>query len=195
MKELYRLFLRRFLEPELSLYREMGQASSTKPHDQFECVGIPTEDGRRIRKSTMDVPEEAVQAGSIRLNLLSPPPGQTYPNQLVDWTDIDSVPLHDPSQLFSLESVPIWDSLLRLTRSRIGQVPHQLPPIYAYCKAHQDSLVVRVFLTPWGGRFHPLKSALWRDLEKVLMKLVDRWEYEGNEMVDAETLIFENKVF
>jgi hypothetical protein len=194
MKELYRFF-RRFLDPELSLYLEMGQASSTKPHDQFERGGIPTEDGRRIRKNTMDVPEEAVQAGSIRLHLDSPPPGQTYPNQLVDWTDIESVPLNDPLQLFSSDSVPIWESLLRLTRSRIGQAPHQMPTIYAFCKSYQNSLVVRVFLTPWGGRFHPLKPAVWRDLEKVLMRLVNRWGWEEDEMVDAETLIFENKVF
>lgn len=172
----------------------MGQASSTKPHDQFEWQRIPTQDGLRLPESTMNVPEEAVQAGSIRLNLLSPPPGQTYPNQLVDWTDIEDVPLHDPSQLFALESVPIWDSLLRLTRSRIGKVPHQMPTIYAYCKSYYDSLVVRVFLTPWGGRFHPLKPAVWRDLEKVLMRLVDRWEWEGDEKGDVEALIFENKV-
>jgi hypothetical protein len=195
MKELYGLFFRRFLNPELSLYLQMGQASSTKPHDQFECERIPTEDGLGPRKCTMDVPEEAVQGGSIRLNLLCPPPGQTAPSPLRDWTDVESVPLNDPLQLFSLDSVPIWDSLLRLTGSRIGQAPHQLPPIYAYCKSYQDSLVVRVFLTPWGGRFHPLKPAVWRDLEKVLMRLVDRWEWEGDEMVDGETLIFENKVF
>jgi hypothetical protein len=143
----------------------------------------------------MNVPEEAVQAGSIRLNLLSPPPGQTAPSPLLDWTDIEDVPLHDPSQLFVVDSVPIWESLLRLTRSRIGQAPHQMPTIYAFCKSYQNSLVVRVFLTPWGGRFHPLKAAVWRDLEKVLMRLVGRWEWEEDEMVDGETLIFENKVF
>lgn len=173
----------------------MGQATSKRSPGTCECVCLPGKEGRCVHESTIDVPDEAVQAGSIQLNLVSSPPSTIALNQLVGWTDLGNDFFNDFSQLVAPESVHIWDSLVRLCKSRIGQKPHQLPPIYAYCKSYQISLVVRVYLTPWGGRFQPHKSEVWRHLEKVLLQLVNRWKWEEDEVVEGTAVrIFENKV-
>lgn len=188
----------------------MGQTPSTRSHAACEGDCRLGGTGRCVYKSNIDVSEDAVQAGSVLIKLIPPPSSTTSldpttppqssaaPRRLLAWTDILDPSLIDISQLIapeSSESSPVFESLVYLSKTRIGSKPHEFSPIYAYCKSYKDSLAVRVYLTPWGGRFQGLKPVVWRHLERVLMQLVNRWEWQDFGRLQGEPArIFENKV-
>lgn len=143
----------------------------------------------------MDVPDSAAQAGSIRLQLASSEQSSSTEYRFAEWTEISNVG-NTPFAFSSPEHVSLFASLVKLSGGHVGRQPHRRQIIHTYCKTYQDSLVVRVYVTPCVGPFDPLKASYRKDLEAVLGKLVRRWEWvddEGQE-TDEEELVFGNKV-
>lgn len=137
--------------------------------------------------------ESAAQAGSIQLRFASP--SSNTQERFVEWTEIANV-ADSPFIFASSEDVSLCTSLVRLSKSHVGRQPHIRNLIHARCKMYQDSLVVRVYLTPCVGPFDPLKASFRKDLEAVLHRLVRRWEWAevADQVMEEEEFVFGNKV-
>jgi hypothetical protein len=143
----------------------------------------------------MDVPESAAQAGSIRLRLDTSQQSSSNQDRIVESTEISNVAV-SPFVFSSSEDVSLFTSLVRLSKSQVGRQPYRRNVIHATCKTYQDSLIVRVYLTPCVGPFDPLKASFRKDVEAVLAKLVRRWEWdEEDEIMEEEKSVFGNKVW
>lgn len=145
----------------------------------------------------MDIPDDAIQAGSLRHKLASSQRSASTQERLGEWIDIEDFASGTALAFASSEYVSLFDSLVRLSAGHsVGRKPHYPAVIRAFCKLYDDSLVVRVYLLPRVGPFGGWPSSVRREFEEVINKLLDRWEWTEDPAVEGkgDEFVFQNKV-